>query len=296
MAFIIDGKKIATDIRAEVAGEVTALKKKGIVPKLVAVLVGDDPASHVYVSNKGRACVEVGMDHQTIKLPKETTHGDLLQWVHQLNRDTTVSGILVQLPLPKQIDEREIINAVSPDKDVDCFHPANVGRISIGDPLFLPCTPAGVQELLMRCKMDPSGKHTVIVGRSNIVGKPLASMLIQKAKGANSTVTICHTGTADIGSFTRQADIVIAAVGKAEMITGDMIRPGAVVIDVGINRIDDPTKKSGSRLVGDVHYESASAVASAITPVPGGVGPMTIAMLLKNTLKAAVHQAGAKGR
>jgi methylenetetrahydrofolate dehydrogenase (NADP+)/methenyltetrahydrofolate cyclohydrolase len=185
---------------------------------------------------------------------------------------------------------------VSPDKDVDCFHPANVGRISIGDPLFLPCTPAGVQELLMRCKMDPSGKHTVIVGRSNIVGKPLASMLIQKAKGANSTVTVCHTGTTDIGSFTRQADIVIAAVGKAEMITGDMIRPGAVVIDVGINRIDDPTKKSGSRLVGDVHYESASAVASAITPVPGGVGPMTIAMLLKNTLKAAVHQAGAKGR
>lgn len=292
MAFIIDGKKIASDIRAEVAQEVAALKKKGIVPKLVAVLVGDDPASHVYVSNKGRACVEVGMDHQTITLPKETSHGDLLQLVHRLNRDTTVSGILVQLPLPKQINEREIINAVAPDKDVDCFHPANVGRISIGDPLFLPCTPAGVQELLMRCKMDPSGKHTVIVGRSNIVGKPLASMLIQKAKGANSTVTVCHTGTPDIGSFTRQADIVIAAVGKAEMITGDMIRPGAVVIDVGINRIDDPSKKSGSRLVGDVHYESASAVASAITPVPGGVGPMTIAMLLKNTLKAAVHQAG----
>lgn len=294
MAFIIDGKKIASDIRAEVAQEVAALKKKGIVPKLVAVLVGDDPASHVYVSNKGRACVEVGMDHQTITLPKETSHGDLLQLVHRLNRDTTVSGILVQLPLPKQINEREIINAVAPDKDVDCFHPANVGRISIGDPLFLPCTPAGVQELLMRCKMDPSGKHTVIVGRSNIVGKPLASMLIQKAKGANSTVTVCHTGTPDIGSFTRQADIVIAAVGKAEMITGDMIRPGAVVIDVGINRIDDPSKKSGSRLVGDVHYESASAVASAITPVPGGVGPMTIAMLLKNTLKAAVHQAGVK--
>lgn len=294
MAFIIDGKKIATDIRAEVAEEVAVLKKKGIVPKLVAVLVGDDPASHVYVSNKGRACVEVGMDHQTIKLPKETTHGDLLQLVHHLNRDTTVSGILVQLPLPKQIDEREIINAVSPDKDVDCFHPANVGRISIGDPLFLPCTPAGVQELLLRCKMEPAGKHTVIVGRSNIVGKPLASMLIQKARGANSTVTVCHTGTPDIGSMTRQADIMIAAVGKAEMITGDMIRPGAVVIDVGINRIDDPSKKSGSRLVGDVHYESASAVASAITPVPGGVGPMTIAMLLKNTLKAAVHQAGIK--
>ncbi len=289
MALIIDGKKIAADIRAEVAEEVASLKKRKIVPKLVAVLVGDDPASHVYVSNKGRACAEVGMDHQTITMPKETTHAELLQLVQKLNRDASVSGILVQLPLPRQIDEREIINAIDPAKDVDCFHPANVGRISIGDPLFLPCTPAGVQELLLRCKMDPAGKHTVIVGRSNIVGKPLANMLIQKAAGANSTVTVCHTGTPDIASVTRQADIVVAAVGKAEMITGDMIRPGAVVIDVGINRIADASKKSGSRLVGDVHFESAKEVASAITPVPGGVGPMTIAMLLKNTLKAAIH-------
>lgn len=292
MALIIDGKKIAEDIRKEVAAEVSELRKKNVIPKLVAVLVGEDPASHVYVSNKGKACVEVGMESETIKLPKDTSQDELLSMVRTLNEDKSVSGILVQLPLPKQIEERVIINTIDPQKDVDCFHPANVGRISIGEPTFLPCTPAGVQELLLRCKMDPAGKHTVIVGRSNIVGKPLANMLIQKAVGANSTVTVCHTGTRDIGAYTRQADIVIAAVGKAEMIRGDMIKPGAVVIDVGINRVEDASKKSGFRLVGDVHFESAREVASAITPVPGGVGPMTIAMLLKNTLKSARMLAG----
>ncbi|KAB2877648.1 bifunctional 5,10-methylene-tetrahydrofolate dehydrogenase/5,10-methylene-tetrahydrofolate cyclohydrolase, partial [bacterium] len=204
-----------------------------------------------------------------------------------LNNDAAVSGILIQLPLPKQINESSVINSIAPEKDVDCFHPVNVGKLSIGEPVFLPCTPAGVQELLVRSGIDPAGKHTVIVGRSNIVGKPLANMLIQKAKGANSTVTVCHTGTPDMTYFIKQADIVVAAAGKAQMITGDMIKKGAVVIDVGINRIEDKNTKSGTRLVGDVHFESAKEAASAITPVPGGVGPMTIIMLMKNTLQAA---------
>ncbi|MBX7151695.1 bifunctional 5,10-methylene-tetrahydrofolate dehydrogenase/5,10-methylene-tetrahydrofolate cyclohydrolase [bacterium] len=289
-AAIIDGKKIADDIKHEIASEVAKLKQTGIVPHLSVVLVGDNPASEVYVRNKGKMCEEVGMSHETIKLSASTSQEELLKLINELNTNPKVSGILVQLPLPKQINESVIINSIDPFKDVDCFHPFNVGRLSIGEPVFLPCTPAGVQELLMRSNADPSGKHTVIVGRSNIVGKPLASMLIQKAKGANSTVTVCHTGTKDLSYHTKQADILIAAMGQAEVIRGDMIKPGAVVIDVGMNRVADASKKSGFRLTGDVHFESAKAVASAITPVPGGVGPMTIIMLMKNTLKAVLKK------
>ncbi len=289
-ALIIDGKKISEEIKAEIKTEVEILKQQNIVPKLVAVLVGDNPASQVYVRNKGKMCLEVGMASETINLPSDTTQEKLLELVHQLNDDPKVSGILVQLPLPKQIHESLIINAIAPEKDVDCFHPFNVGKLAIGEPVFLPCTPAGVQELLLRSGIDPSGKHTVIVGRSNIVGKPLANMLIQKAKGANSTVTVVHTGTPDMTYFIKQADIVVAAAGKAQMITGPMLKKGAVVIDVGINRIEDKTTKSGTRLVGDVDFESAKEVASAITPVPGGVGPMTIIMLMKNTMKAAMRK------
>jgi methylenetetrahydrofolate dehydrogenase (NADP+)/methenyltetrahydrofolate cyclohydrolase len=286
-AAIIDGKAIADQIKSEIKSEVEKLKLQNIIPKLVAVLVGDNPASQVYVRNKGKSCVEVGMDHETINLAADTSQEELLQLVHQLNGDPKVSGILVQLPLPKQINESMVINAIDPKKDVDCFHPFNVGKMAIGEPTFLPCTPAGIQQLLIRSQVDPSGKHVVIVGRSNIVGKPMASMLVQKTKGANATVTVCHTGTPDMGYFTRQADILIVAAGRAQMITGDMVKKGAVVIDVGMNRIEDKTTKSGTRLVGDVHFESAKEVAAAITPVPGGVGPMTIVMLLQNTLKAA---------
>lgn len=286
-ASIIDGKQIASEIKDEIRDDVARLRARGIVPKLVAVLVGENPASQVYVRNKGIACRDVGMDHETINLPSETTQGALLSLIEKLNVDQGTSGILVQLPLPKHINENSIIHAINPAKDVDCFHPSNVGRISTGDPLFLPCTPAGCQELLLRSGNDPAGKHVVIVGRSNIVGKPLANMLIQKTNGANATVTICHTGTRDVAFFTKQADIVVAAAGKAEVITGDMLKSGCAVIDVGINRLKDESKKSGYRLVGDVHFESAKDVAGAITPVPGGVGPMTIVMLLKNTMKAA---------
>jgi methylenetetrahydrofolate dehydrogenase (NADP+)/methenyltetrahydrofolate cyclohydrolase len=286
-ASIIDGKQISEEIKTEIKLEVEKLRSQNIIPKLVAVLVGDNPASQVYVRNKGKSCGEVGMDHETITLPGDTSEQKLLELVQQLNHDPKVSGILVQLPLPKQINESVILNAIDPQKDVDCFHPFNVGKMAIGEPSFLPCTPAGIVELLLRSRIDPSGKHVVIAGRSNIVGKPLASMLVQKAKGANATVTVCHTGTKDMGYFTKQADILVVAAGKANLITGDMIKKGAVVIDVGMNRIEDKTTKSGTRLVGDVHFDSAKEVASAITPVPGGVGPMTIVMLLQNTLKAA---------
>ncbi len=289
-AAIIDGKKIAAEIKEEIRRHVADLKTQNLVPKLSVVLVGDNAASQVYVTAKGKACEEVGMAHDTIRLPAETSETDLLTLINRLNYDEAVTGILVQLPLPKQINEEHIIHAIEPAKDVDGFHPYNVGQMVIGTPAFLPCTPAGVQELLLRSGHDPSGKHTVIVGRSNIVGKPLANMLIQKARGANSTVTVCHTGTKDMASHIRRGDIVVAAAGKAEMITGDMLREGAVVIDVGINRLEDASKKNGYRLVGDVHFESASRVASAITPVPGGVGPMTIVMLLQNTLKAAMRR------
>jgi methylenetetrahydrofolate dehydrogenase (NADP+)/methenyltetrahydrofolate cyclohydrolase len=292
-AQLIDGKQMAQDMRDEVASGVAELvKDSGVTPGLVAVLVGEDPASAVYVRNKRRACDEASMFSETLELPASTTQDELLGIVDRLNKDSRFHGILVQLPLPSQIDERAIIMAIDPDKDVDGLHPVNGGRLLEGAPRFLPATPAGVQQMLIRSGNNPSGKHVVIVGRSNIVGKPLMVLLMQKAEGANATVTVCHTGTKDIGAITKQADIVVAAVGRPDTITADMIRDGAVVIDVGMNRVEDSTKKSGYRLVGDVDFEAVSEKASAISPVPGGVGPMTIAMLLTNTLRAAQYAAG----
>jgi methylenetetrahydrofolate dehydrogenase (NADP+)/methenyltetrahydrofolate cyclohydrolase len=287
-ALIIDGKKIAEEIRLEVKLETERLKtERGIVPGLAFILVGENPASQSYVKMKGKACNEVGFYSVTEKLPAEISEQELLRLIEQFNHDEKIHGILVQLPLPNHINEERILNAIDYRKDVDGFHPINVGRLVTGQDCLKPCTPLGVQELLVRSGNDPSGKHVVVVGRSNIVGKPVMNILLQKQKGANAVVTIAHTGTKDISYFTKQADILIAAIGKAECITGDMLKPGAVVIDVGINRLEDSSTKSGNRTVGDVHFASASQVASAITPVPGGVGPMTIAMLLKNTLQAA---------
>jgi methylenetetrahydrofolate dehydrogenase (NADP+)/methenyltetrahydrofolate cyclohydrolase len=292
-AVLIDGKQMAADIRAEVKVEVADLiAGAGVTPGLAVVLVGDDPASATYVRNKGIACEEVGIYSETITMPAAVSQDELLETVRRLNDDARYHGILVQLPLPPQIDERAVIMAIDPDKDVDGLHPLNGGRLLEGRPSFLPATPAGVQALLERSGNGPAGKHVVIVGRSNIVGKPLAALLMQKAAGANATVTICHTGTPDIGVFTRQADILVAAVGRPNTITADMIKDGAVVIDVGMNRVEDSTRKSGFRLTGDVDFGPVSEKASAITPVPGGVGPMTIAMLLTNTLRAAKLAAG----
>ncbi|MCH8199063.1 MAG: bifunctional methylenetetrahydrofolate dehydrogenase/methenyltetrahydrofolate cyclohydrolase FolD [Chloroflexi bacterium] len=291
-AKIIDGKQMAEDIRGEVAAGVKALVgSTGVVPGLAAVLVGDDPASAIYVRNKRRACEEAGIFSETFELAETTTQDELLALVAKLNADERFHGILVQLPLPPQVSERTVILALDPDKDVDGLHPLNVGLLLQGEPRFVPATPAGVQEMLVRSGNDPWGKSVVVVGRSNIVGKPLAALLMQKAKGANATVTVCHTGTADIGALTRQADIVVAAMGRPRAITADMVRDGAVVIDVGINRIEDPSRRSGTRLVGDVDFDGVSEKASAISPVPGGVGPMTIAMLLKSTLLAAERSA-----
>ncbi len=284
----IDGKKIADDIKQEVKRETDKLKaERGITPGLAFILVGENPASQAYVRMKGKACEEVGFHSVTEKLPPETSEARVLQLIDQFNHDAKIHGILIQLPLPKQINEERIMTAVDYRKDVDGFHPMNVGRLVIGQECFKPCTPLGVQELLMRSGNDPSGKHVVVVGRSNIVGKPVMNILLQKQKGANAVVTIAHTGAKDITRYIKQADILIAAIGKPECITGDMIKSGAVVIDVGINRIEDASTKNGYRIVGDVHFSSASQVAGAITPVPGGVGPMTIAMLMRNTLRAA---------
>jgi methylenetetrahydrofolate dehydrogenase (NADP+)/methenyltetrahydrofolate cyclohydrolase len=289
-ANIIDGKKIAEDIRREVKNASEHLKNtKGFVPGLAFILVGDNPASQSYVRMKGKACEEVGFYSVTEKMPAETPEETLLAKVDEFNRDSRIHGILVQLPLPKHIDEHKVLERIDPQKDVDGFHPINVGRLVIGEKCLRPCTPAGIQELLVRSGNDPAGKHVVVVGRSNIVGKPAANILLQKQPGANAVVTIAHTGSPDLTVYTKTADILIAAMGKAEIITGAMLKEGAVVIDVGSNRVDDPTAKSGYRFVGDVHFESASKVAKAITPVPGGVGPMTIAMLLKNTLQAALN-------
>jgi methylenetetrahydrofolate dehydrogenase (NADP+)/methenyltetrahydrofolate cyclohydrolase len=288
-AILIDGKKIAEDIKREVRERTSALKvDRGITPGLVFVLVGDNPASQTYVRMKGRACEEMGFYSVTEELPSETSEGLLLEIVARFNRDPKIHGILVQLPLPKHIDEEKVLNAIDFRKDVDGFHPINVGRLVTGQKCLKPCTPAGIQELLLRSGNDPSGKHVVVVGRSNIVGKPVANILLQKQKGANAVVTIAHTGASDVSRYTRQADILIVAMGKAECITGSMIKPGAIVIDVGTNRVKDSTTKSGYRLVGDVHFQSAAEVVAAITPVPGGVGPMTIAMLMQNTLQAAI--------
>ncbi|MBI4297184.1 MAG: bifunctional methylenetetrahydrofolate dehydrogenase/methenyltetrahydrofolate cyclohydrolase FolD [Chloroflexi bacterium] len=286
-AKIIDGNKIAQQIRGEVAGEVAALKAKGIEPGLVVVLVGEDPASVVYVRNKEKACQEVGIKTTTTRLPATASEAEVLQIVKKLNEDPHVHGILVQLPLPKQVDENKVLNAISPRKDVDGFHPVNVGKLLVGEADFMPCTPAGIQQLLIRSGNDPNGRHVVVCGRSNIVGKPVAAILVQKQPGANATVTICHTGTKDMAAITRLADILVVASGRPNTVTAEMVKPGVVVIDVGVNRIEDASKKSGFRLVGDVDFEGVSQKASYITPVPGGVGPMTIAMLLANTVKAA---------
>jgi len=292
-AQIIDGRKIAESIRFEIKEATQRLKaEKGIVPGLAFILVGENPASQSYVGMKGKACEEVGFYSITERMPADTPEDVLLQKVRAFNDDPRIHGLLVQLPLPAHIAEHKVIDAIDPRKDVDGFHPINVGKLVIGEKCFKPCTPAGIQELLMRSGNDPSGKHVVVVGRSNIVGKPIANILLQKQKGANAVVTIAHTGARDISVFTKRADILIAAIGKPEAITGAMLKEGVVVIDVGSNRVDDPAAKKGYRFVGDVHFESASAVASAITPSPGGVGPMTIAMLLRNTLLAAQDSLG----
>lgn len=292
-ATVLDGKRMAEEIRAEVAEGVQALRERsGVTPGLAAVLVGDDPASAVYVRNKRLACDEAGMFSETFALPEETPQEELLRLIRQLNADARFHGILAQLPLPAHVSEREVILAIDPDKDVDGMHPLNGGRLLEGNPRFPPATPAGVQQMLVRSGADPAGKRVAVLGRSNIVGKPLAAMLMQKAAGANATVTVCHTGTPDMGAVTREADIVVAAVGRPRALTADMVADGAVVIDVGINRVEDSTRKSGYRLVGDADYEALAEKASAISPVPGGVGPMTIAMLLTNTLRAARLAAG----
>ncbi|MEW6510529.1 MAG: bifunctional 5,10-methylenetetrahydrofolate dehydrogenase/5,10-methenyltetrahydrofolate cyclohydrolase [Bacteroidota bacterium] len=287
-AQIIDGKRIAESIRTEVrAARETLARERGVTPGLAFILVGEHPSSIAYVRSKGKACEELGFYSVTERLPADISEKDLLAMVARFNADAAIHGILVQLPLPKHINEHRVIEAIDYRKDVDGFHPVNIGRLVIGLDCLKPCTPAGVQELLIRSGHDPAGKHVVIAGRSNIVGKPLANLLMQKQAGANAIVTVAHTGVKDLTKILRQADIVVAAMGNAGAITGEMLSPGCVVIDVGINRIPDATKPSGSRLVGDVDFDSASHVASAITPVPGGVGPMTIAMLMKNTLRAA---------
>ncbi len=292
-AKLIDGRQLAEEVRSEVAeGVRELLASSGVTPGLAALLVGDDPASAVYVRNKARACQEVGMVNETFHLAATAPQEQIIGMVKHLNSDSRFHGILVQLPLPGGVDEREVLLTLDPDKDVDGLHPLNGGRLLEGRPRFVPATPAGVQQLLVRNGYDPARKHVVVCGRSDIVGKPLAALLMQKAAGANATVTVCHTGTADLGAMTRQADILVAAMGRPGAITADMVREGVVIIDVGINRVDDPTRKSGYRLVGDVDFDAVAEKAAAITPVPGGVGPMTIAMLLVNTLRAAQYTAG----
>lgn len=289
-AKIISGKDIARIIRDELNQQVASLAKDGTVPGLATVLVGDDPASRLYVGMKNKAAAEAGIHSRQVTLPETTGEAELLAVVDELNADPQVHGILVQLPLPSQIDESKVLLAIDPEKDVDGFHPVNVGRLATGDPdVLAPCTPRGVIELLLRSGADPAGKHVVVVGRSNIVGKPMAFLLLRRAPGGNATVTVAHSRTRDLGALTRIADILVVAVGRAGIVTADMVKPGAVVIDVGTNRVDDPSRPRGYRVVGDVDFEGAKEVASAITPVPGGVGPMTIAMLLSNTVEAAVR-------
>ena len=285
---MIDGVAVGGRMRAELHAEIRTLQARGVTPGLAAVLVGDNAASATYVRMKGKACDEAGLYLETIRLPSETTESELLALVERLNADHKIHGILVQLPLPKQIHAQRVLHRVAPDKDVDGFHPENVGKVAVGDPTgFRPATPYGVQQLLLRSDVDTAGKHAVIVGRSTIVGRPMAALLLHDGPGGNATVTVCHSRTRDIKSVTRLADLLIVAMGKPEFVTGDMIKPGAVVVDVGVNRVDDPTLKQGYRLVGDVNFAEAKKVASAITPVPGGVGPMTITMLLYNTVQAA---------
>ena len=287
-AQIIDGKKLAADTRAEIAAGVATLKaEKGITPGLAVILVGDNPASVSYVTAKEKACIEAGMYSREIRLPADTPEQTVIDTVKALNDDPAIHGILVQLPLPKGISEKKVIDTIAAEKDVDGFTPVNVGKMLIGEDCFLPCTPHGIVKLIEVTGMDIQGKHAVVIGRSNIVGKPVAVLLSRKGKSANATVTLCHTGTPDVSVYTKTADIVVVAAGRPNTLTGDMLKPGAVVIDVGVNRVPDATKPKGYRLCGDADYESCAQVASAITPVPGGVGPMTITMLLWNTLESA---------
>jgi methylenetetrahydrofolate dehydrogenase (NADP+) / methenyltetrahydrofolate cyclohydrolase len=287
-AELIDGVAIARSIREEAARETKELVERGTRPGLAVVLVGEDPASAVYVRSKGKACDEAGMHSVTVQLPVSTSQSELLTLVDTLNNDPLIHGILVQMPLPRHLDADQVIRAIDPRKDVDGFHPVNVGKLLIGErDGFVPCTPAGIQEMLRRSGVDTNGAECVIIGRSNIVGKPMTALLIQDTPGANATVTVCHRHTSDLAFHTARADIVIAAAGRAGLVTGKMLKAGSVVIDVGMNRIADETAPRRYRLVGDVDFESACEVASKITPVPGGVGPMTIAMLLSNTVKAA---------
>ena len=288
MAKVLDGTATSKEIRAEVAAGVAEMTEKhGVTPGLAAVLVGDDPASAIYVRNKGRACREVGIHSETFHLPGSASQAKLLELIDRINGAPQFHGILVQLPLPPHIDEGQILMGISPQKDVDAIHPLSIGKLAQGNADFVPCTPGGVQQLLLRNGYDLAGRHVVICGRSNIVGKPLASLLMQKRAGANATVTVCHTGTLDLGRITREADILVAAMGRPRAITADMVKHGAVVVDVGINRVPDSTRKTGYRLEGDVDFQGVEAVAEAISPVPGGVGPMTIALLMVNTLTAA---------
>lgn len=287
---LIDGKQLAANLRAEIAAGTAQLKaEKGITPGLAVILVGDNPASVSYVTAKEKACHEAGMYSREIRLPAETTEAELVALVKELNADAAIDGILVQLPVPKHISEKAVIDAIAPEKDVDGFTPVNVGRMMIGEECFLPCTPHGIIKLIEFAGMDLRGKHAVVIGRSNIVGKPVAALLARKQ--TNATVTLCHTGTPDISKFTREADVVVVAAGRPNVLTGEMLKPGAVVIDVGVNRIPDATRPKGFRLVGDADFESCAKVAGAITPVPGGVGPMTITMLLWNTLESAKRRA-----
>ncbi|HUZ18052.1 MAG TPA: bifunctional methylenetetrahydrofolate dehydrogenase/methenyltetrahydrofolate cyclohydrolase FolD [Spirochaetia bacterium] len=295
-AKVIDGRQVAAEVRAELAERIKMLAGRGIVPGLGVILVGDNPASLSYVTGKERACAEMGIYSDNQHLPKDTPHAELLSLIQRMNRDSKIHGILVQLPLPDHIREQEVLLAIDPDKDVDGFHPVNIGRLVMGAPRFLPPTPHGVVRMLVASGVRIPGSHVVIVGRSNIVGKPLANMLIQRGEEANATVTLCHTKTADLPSHTRRADILVAAAGSPGMITADMVKDGAAVIDVGTNRIDDPTKKRGYRLTGDVEFETVREKASVISPVPNGVGPMTITMLLANTVLSAELANGGLGR
>lgn len=292
MAEILDGKQVSKQIKAELKEEIEKLSNLGIVPGLAAVLIGENPASEIYVSSKAKQCKKIGIYSEVIRRDDSITHSELIQLIHDLNTRKDIHGILVQEPLPKQIDKLDLNLKISPAKDVDGFHPVSLGRILIGEPSFMTCTPYGIIELLKRHQVDLKGKHAVILGRSNIVGKPLAAMLIQKWSETNCTTTVCHTGTTDVAQYTRQADLIVCAMGLPEYLKGDMIKDGAIVVDVGINRIDDPNAKKGYRLVGDTHFDSCEPKASWITPVPGGVGPMTIAMLLYNTVSACkmIHQ------
>ena len=291
-ARIIDGKQVAADMREELKQEITRLKKQGIVPGLGVILVGDDPASQSYVTAKERACENIGIYSDNISLPADTSQKELMTLVEKMNNDVKINGVLVQLPLPGGLDESEVLLAIDPAKDVDGFHPINVGKMMIGEKSFLPCTPHGIVQLLIRSGVTIEGAEVVIVGRSNLVGKPLANMLIQKKPNANATVTICHTRTRDLAVHTKRADIIVAAAGRPNTVTAEMVKDGAVVIDVGVNRVEDATKKKGYRLVGDVDFEAVKEKASLITPVPGGVGPMTITMLLYNTVESAKIAAG----